>query len=193
MLVWVTVRQDRALKATSTAPTRSPASTHPDTLRAIVAYLQQAGARESHCRSGAVWGHRANLESWTSSPWPPSWASKWVLDEEPLRPLDPHRTHRTHWLRGFYSRSGVRPTWSSRPAASRRIAWGHSPCRSITRGLVAKRMPGGVYDTCTNCTVSLQRLMIGESTGRTRWTSRYGRGQGFVDGGLTRAPRSNPA
>lgn len=157
-----------ALKANFNSADPFPASTHPDTLRTIVAALQEVGAREITLveRSGMGFT-RANLEKLGIF----ALADKWgvqvvVLDEEPAERWAHVERGDTHWLKGFYlSRVVLEADVVLQTCCLKTHRFGGHFTMSLKNsvGVVAKKVPGGHYDYMYELHASpFQRLMIAE-------------------------------
>jgi uncharacterized protein (DUF362 family) len=157
-----------ALKANFNSADPFPASTHPDTLRAIVEVLKSAGV------GGVTLAERSGMGT-----------TRRVLDEmgvfdlsekvgfdvvviDDLEKGDWVRINRegTHWLRGFYmAKQFVDADKIVQTCCLKTHRFGGHFTLSLKNsvGLVAKRLPGGVYDYMWELHTSpFQRLMIAE-------------------------------
>jgi uncharacterized protein (DUF362 family) len=157
-----------ALKANFNSSDPFPASTHPETLRALVTLLQQAGARDITLAERSGMGDtRIVLEKLGIF----SLAAELgfdvvVLDDEPEdRWVHVEKTG-THWLRGFRLPKVVLEAdvvMQTCCCKTHRFGGHYTMSLKNSVGLVAKRMPGGIYDYMYELHGSpFQRLMIAE-------------------------------
>jgi uncharacterized protein (DUF362 family) len=157
-----------ALKANFNSADPFPASTHPDTLRALVTLLKEAGAREITLveRSG-MGDTRPILERLgTFALCEQLGARVVVLDDEPEERWARIERGGTHWLRGFYlSKVVLEADVVIQTCCLKTHRFGGHFTMSLKNsvGLVAKRVPGGHYDYMYELHASpFQRLMIAE-------------------------------
>ncbi len=157
-----------ALKANFNSADPFPASTHLDTLRAIVAVLQEAGAREITLAERSGMGDtRDNLEKLGIFALSEQLGFKViVLDDEPEERWAHIERSGTHWLRGFYlSRVFLEADVVIQTCCLKTHRFGGHFTMSLKNsvGLVAKKVPGGHYDYMYELHGSpFQRLMIAE-------------------------------
>jgi uncharacterized protein (DUF362 family) len=157
-----------ALKANFNSADPFPASTHPDTLRAIVTLLKEAGAREITLAERSGMGDtRANLEKLGIFTLSEQLGFKVVvLDDEPIERWAHVERGGTHWLRGFYlSKVVLESDVVIQTCCLKTHGYGGHFTMSLKNsvGLVAKKVPGGHYDYMRELHGSpFQRLMIAE-------------------------------
>lgn len=157
-----------ALKANFNSADPFPASTHPDTLRAIVALLQEAGAAEITLAERSGMGDtRPNLEKLGIFALAKQMGfTVVVLDEEPADRWAHIERAGTHWLRGFYlAKVVLEADMVIQTCCLKTHRFGGHFTMSLKNsvGLVAKKTPGGVYDYMYELHGSpFQRLMIAE-------------------------------
>jgi len=157
-----------ALKANFNSADPFPASTHPDTLRAIVTLLKEAGAREITLaeRSG-MGATREVLQRLGIFALSEQLDFKVVvLDDEPGARWAHIERGGTHWLRGFYlSKVVLESDVVIQTCCLKTHRFGGHFTMSLKNsvGLVAKKVPGGHYDYMYELHGSpFQRLMIAE-------------------------------
>ncbi len=157
-----------ALKANFNSADAFPASTHPDTLRAIVKLLKEAGAREITLAERSGMGDtREVLEKLGIFALAGELGFKVVvLDEEPKERWVHIERSGTHWLRGFYlSKVVLEADVVIQTCCLKTHRFGGHFTMSLKNsvGLVAKKMPGDLYDYMYELHGSpYQRLMIAE-------------------------------
>jgi uncharacterized protein (DUF362 family) len=157
-----------ALKANFNSADPFPASTHPDTLRAIVTLLKEAGAREITLAERSGMGYtRANLEKLGVFALAGQVGFKVVvLDEEPAERWVHIERSGSHWSRGFYlSREVFEADVVIQTCCLKTHGYGGHFTMSLKNsvGLVAKKMPGDDYDYMHELHGSPhQRLMVAE-------------------------------
>lgn len=156
------------LKANFNSADPFPASTHLDTLRVLVTLLWQAGAREITLveRSG-MGDTRANLTKLGVFALAKNLAFRVVvLDEQPRKQWVHIPRGGTHWLRGFYlPRVVLQADMVVQTCCLKTHRFGGQFTMSLKNsvGLVAKRLPGTIYDYMYELHASpFQRLMIAE-------------------------------
>jgi uncharacterized protein (DUF362 family) len=188
-----------ALKANFNSADPFPASTHPDTLAAMVTVLKEAGAREITVAERSGMGDtRDNLERLGVF----DLAGRLgftvvVLDEEPLENWVKIERGGTHWLRGFYlARVFLEADVVVQTCCLKTHRFGGHFTMSLKNsvGLVAKKVPGGVYDYMWELHGSpYQRLMIAEINDfyRVDWVV-MDASAGFVSGGPDKGDRVEP-
>jgi uncharacterized protein (DUF362 family) len=188
-----------ALKANFNSADPFPASTHPDTLAAMVTVLKEAGAREITVAERSGMGDtRDNLERLGVF----DLAGRLgftvvVLDEEPLENWVKIERGGTHWLRGFYlARVFLEADVVVQTCCLKTHRFGGHFTMSLKNsvGLVAKKVPGGVYDYMWELHGSpYQRLMIAEINDfyRVDWVVMDG-SEAFVSGGPDKGDRVEP-
>ena len=156
------------LKANFNSADPFPASTHPATLRAIVTVLKEAGAGEITLAERSGMGDtRENLERLGMFDLAEQSGFKIVvLDEEPKGRWARVERGETHWLRGFYlSKVVLESDVVIQTCCLKTHGYGGHFTMSLKNsvGLVAKKIPGGVYDYMWELHGSpYQRLMIAE-------------------------------
>jgi uncharacterized protein (DUF362 family) len=157
-----------AVKANFNSADDFPASTHPDTLRALLTLLKEAGAREITLaeRSGMgdtrrvleILGIFALCEQLS--------VRVVVLNEEPEERWAHIPRGETHWLTGFYlARAVLEADVVVQTCCLKTHRFGGHFTMSLKNsvGLVAKKVPGGHYDYMYELHGSpFQRLMIAE-------------------------------
>jgi uncharacterized protein (DUF362 family) len=157
-----------ALKANFNNADPFPASTHPDTLRAIVMLLKEAGAREITLAERSGMGDtRGVLEKLGIFALSEQLDFKVViLDEEPEERWTHIERSGTHWLRGFYlSKVVLEADVVIQTCCLKTHRFGGHFTMSLKNsvGLVAKKVPGGHYDYMYELHGSpFQRLMVAE-------------------------------
>ena len=157
-----------ALKANFNSADTFPASTHPDTLRAIVTLLKEAGAGEITLAERSGMGDtRANLEQLGVFALAAELGFKVVvLDEEPVERWAHVRPGGTHWSRGFYlSKVFLEADVVVQTCCLKTHGYGGHFTMSLKNsvGLVARKLPGDDYDYMHELHGSpSQRLMIAE-------------------------------
>lgn len=188
-----------ALKANFNSADPFPASTHPDTLAAMVTVLKEAGAREITVAERSGMGDtRENLERLGIFKLAECLGFKVVvLDEEPLENWAKIERDGTHWLRGFYlARVFLDADTVVQTCCLKTHRFGGHFTMSLKNsvGLVAKKVPGGVYDYMWELHGSpYQRLMIAEinSFYRVDWAV-MDAAEAFVSGGPDKGTRVEP-
>jgi uncharacterized protein (DUF362 family) len=157
-----------ALKANFNSADPFPASTHPETLKAIVNVLKEAGVGEITLaeRSG-VGNTRENLEQLGIFDLSKQMGFKVVvLDEEPKESWVKIDRRGTHWLRGFYiSRVFVDSDIVVQTCCLKAHRFGGHFTMSLKNsvGLVAQKVPGELYNYMWELHGSpYQRQMIAE-------------------------------
>ncbi len=157
-----------AVKANFNSADPFPASTHPDTLTAMITMLQQAGAREVTLAERSGMGDtRENLEQLGIFDLAGrSGFGVVVLDEEPKKNWAKIDRDGTHWLRGFYlAKAFLDADVVVQTCCLKTHRFGGHFTMSLKNsvGLVAKTVPGGVYNYMWELHGSPhQRLMIAE-------------------------------
>jgi len=157
-----------ALKANFNSADAFPASTHPDTLRAIVTLLKEAGAREMILAERSGMGDtRDNLEKLGIVALAKQLGFEVVvLDDEPAERWAHVEPGGTHWSRGFYlSREVLEADVVVQTCCLKTHGYGGHFTMSLKNsvGLVAKKVPGDDYDYMHELHGSpSQRLMIAE-------------------------------
>lgn len=157
-----------ALKANFNSADPFPASTHPDTLRAIVAVIKEAGAREITLAERSGMGDtRETLERLGIFDLSKRAGFKVVvLDEEPKEAWLKVEHSGTHWLKGFFiARVFLESDVVVQTCCLKTHRFGGHFTMSLKNsvGLVAKTVPGGVYNYMWELHGSpYQRLMIAE-------------------------------
>lgn len=157
-----------ALKANFNSADPFPASTHPDTLGAIVAVLKEAGVAEVTLAERSGMGDtRENLERLGIFDLSRQLGFKVVvLDDEPKENWVKIERRGTHWLRGFYiSKVFLDADVVVQTCCLKTHRFGGHFTMSLKNsvGLVAKKVPGGLYDYMWELHGSpYQRLMIAE-------------------------------
>ena len=157
-----------AIKANFNSADPFPASTHPDTLRSIVTLLNEAGAGEITLAERSGMGDtRENLEKlgiFALSE--QSGFRVVVLDDEPKDRWIHVERGGSHWLRGFYlSKVVLEADVVIQTCCLKTHGYGGHFTMSLKNsvGLVAKQVPGGIYDYMHELHGSpFQRLMIAE-------------------------------
>jgi uncharacterized protein (DUF362 family) len=140
-----------ALKANYNSADLFPASTHIDTLTAIVKNLKEAGASEITLAERSGMGDtRTVLEAMGVLDLSERLGFKAVvLDEEPRDAWVKVEKTGTHWLRGFHiSRRFLEADRVVQTCCLKTHRFGGHFTLSLKNsvGLVAKRLPGGIYD-----------------------------------------------
>lgn len=157
-----------ALKANYNSADPFPASTHIDTLRAIVQGLKGAGIGDLTLAERSGMGNTSRVLEHTGVT---SLAAKLgfrvvVLDEAKRDEWVEVRRHGTHWLRGFYlSRIFVDSERIVQTCCLKTHRFGGKFSMSLKNsvGIIAKKVPGGLYDYMWELHASPnQRLMIAE-------------------------------
>lgn len=157
-----------ALKANFNSADPFPASTHPDTLRAIVDVLKEAGATEVTLAERSGMGDtRETLEQLGIFNLSRQLGFKVVvLDEEPKENWVKIERGGTHWLKGFYlSKVFLDADIVVQTCCLKTHRFGGHFTMSLKNsvGLVAKTVPGGVYNYMWELHGSpYQRLMVAE-------------------------------
>jgi len=157
-----------ALKANFNSADPFPASTHPDTLQAIVTVLKERGASDITLAERSGMGDtRDNLERLGIFALAQQSGFKVVvLDEEPKDRWARVERGQTHWLRGFFlSKVVLEADVVIQTCCLKTHRFGGHFTMSLKNsvGLVAKKVPGGVYDYMWELHGSpYQRLMIAE-------------------------------
>jgi uncharacterized protein (DUF362 family) len=188
-----------ALKANFNSADPFPASTHPDTLAAIVTVLQEAGAREITLAERSGMGEtRENLERLGIFELAGRLGFRVVvLDEEPEANWVKVERGGTHWLRGFYlSRLFLESEMVVQTCCLKTHRFGGHFTMSLKNsvGMVAKKVPGGVYDYMWELHGSpYQRLMIAEvnKSYRVDWVL-VDAAEAFVSGGPDKGTEVEP-
>ncbi len=161
-----------ALKANFNSADAFPASTHPDTLRAIVTLLKEAGAREITLAERSGMGDtRDNLERLGIFALAEESGFKVVvLNEEPEERWVHIERGDTHWLRGFHlSKVVLEADVVIQTCCLKTHGYGGHFTMSLKNsvGLVARTMPGDDYDYMHELHGSpAQRLMVAEINAR---------------------------
>jgi uncharacterized protein (DUF362 family) len=156
------------LKANFNSSDPFPASTHPDTLRAIVTLLKEAGVREITLAERSGMGDtRENLERLGIFALAEQSGFKVVvLDDEPKGRWARIERGETHWLRGFYLAKVVLEAdivMQTCCLKTHRFGGHFTMSLKNSVGLVAKKIPGGLYDYMWELHGSpYQRLMVAE-------------------------------
>jgi uncharacterized protein (DUF362 family) len=157
-----------ALKANFNSADPFPASTHADTLRALITLLKEAGAREITVveRSG-MGGTRENLDKLGILALAKQLGFKVVvLDEEPVERWAHIERGGTHWQQGFYlSKVVLEADIVVQTCCLKTHGYGGHFTMSLKNsvGLVARTIPGDDYDYMHELHGSpSQRLMIAE-------------------------------
>jgi uncharacterized protein (DUF362 family) len=140
-----------ALKANYNSADPFPASTHIDTLTAIVKNLKEAGATEITLAERSGMGNtRTVLEAMGVLHLSERLGFEVVvLDEEPRDAWVKVEKRGTHWLRGFHmSRRFLEVDRVVQTCCLKTHRFGGHFTLSLKNsvGLVAKRLPGGIYD-----------------------------------------------
>jgi uncharacterized protein (DUF362 family) len=157
-----------AVKANFNSADPFPASTHPDTLTAMITTLQEAGAREFTLAERSGMGDtRENLERLGIFDLSRRLGfGVVVLDEEPKENWVKIERDGTHWLRGFYlAKTFLDADLVVQTCCLKTHRFGGHFTMSLKNsvGLVAKTVPGGVYNYMWELHGSPhQRLMIAE-------------------------------
>jgi uncharacterized protein (DUF362 family) len=157
-----------ALKANLNSADPFPASTHPDTLTAIVTVLKEAGAREVTLAERSGMGDtRENLERLGVFELARRSGFRVVdLDEEPKENWAKVERGGTHWLRGFYLAKvflDAETVVQTCCLKTHRFGGHFTMSLKNSVGLVAKTVPGSVYNYMWELHGSpYQRLMIAE-------------------------------
>jgi uncharacterized protein (DUF362 family) len=188
-----------ALKANFNSADPFPASTHLDTLAAIVSLLQAAGAKEIVLAERSGMGDtRVNLEKLGVFDLARRLGFRVVvLDQEAPESWVKIERGGTHWLRGFYlSRVVLEADAVVQTCCLKTHRFGGHFTMSLKNsvGLVAKKLPGGVYDYMWELHGSpYQRLMIAEINRfyRVDWVI-MDAAEAFVSGGPDKGTRVSP-
>ncbi len=157
-----------ALKANFNSADPFPASTHPDTLKAIINVLKEAGVKEVTLAERSGMGDtRETLEQLGIFDLSKQLGFKVVvLDEEPKEHWVKIERGGTHWLKGFYlSKIFLDADIVVQTCCLKTHRFGGHFTMSLKNsvGLVAKSVPGGVYNYMWELHGSpYQRLMIAE-------------------------------
>ena len=157
-----------ALKANFNSADPFPASTHPDTLGAIVNVLKAAGAEKVTVAERSGMGDtRETLEQLGIFDLSKQLGFKVVvLDEEPKEDWVKIERGGTHWLKGFYlSKVFLDADIVVQTCCLKTHRFGGHFTMSLKNsvGLVAKSVPGGVYNYMWELHGSpYQRLMVAE-------------------------------
>jgi uncharacterized protein (DUF362 family) len=157
-----------AVKANFNSADPFPASTHPDTLTAVVTVLKETGAREVTLAERSGMGDtRENLERLGIFDLSTRLGFRVVvLDEEPKETWVKVDRGGTHWLKGFYlSKVFLDADLVVQTCCLKTHRFGGHFTMSLKNsvGLVAKKVPGGMYDYMWELHGSpYQRLMIAE-------------------------------
>jgi uncharacterized protein (DUF362 family) len=157
-----------ALKANFNSADPFPASTHPDTVSALVGALKQAGAQDVTLAERSGMGETREVldrlgifELARRSDF-----KVVVLDEEPKDAWVKIDRRETHWLRGFYiPRLFLESDVVIQTCCLKTHRFGGHFTMSLKNsvGLVAKRVPGTIYEYMIELHGSpYQRLMIAE-------------------------------
>lgn len=188
-----------ALKANFNSSDPFPASTHPDTLRAIVTLLQQAGAHDISLaeRSGMGDTHIVLEKLGIFALSAELGFEVVVLDDEPEHRWAHIERAGTHWLRGFYLTKVVLDAdvvIQTCCLKTHRFGGHFTMALKNSVGLVAKRMPGGIYDymyELHGC--PFQRLMIAEVNDAYRVDfAVMDAAKAFIDGGPDKGTQVEP-
>ncbi len=156
------------LKANFNSADPFPASTHLDTLRALIAVLKEAGVGQITLAERSGMGDtRENLEKLGLFALSGELGFKVVvLDEEPKGRWARIERGETHWLRGFYlSKEVLEAEVVIQTCCLKTHKFGGHFTMSLKNsvGLVAKKLPGGLYDYMWELHGSpYQRLMVAE-------------------------------
>ena len=157
-----------ALKANFNSADPFPASTHPDTLRAIVTLLKEAGAREITLAERSGMGDtRGNLDRLGIFALAEQSGFKIVvLDDEPNERWAGIERGETHWARGFHlSKVVLESDIVIQTCCLKTHQFGGHFTMSLKNsvGLVARKIPGDPYDYMQELHGSpYQRLMVAE-------------------------------
>ncbi len=157
-----------AVKANFNSPDPFPASTHPDTLTAIITVLKEAGAKEVTLAERSGMGDtRETLERLGIFDLSKRLGFRVVvLDEEPKEDWVKIGHSGTHWLKGFYLPKVLLDSdivVQTCCLKTHRFGGHFTMSLKNSVGLAAKRVPGGVYDYMGELHGSPhQRLMIAE-------------------------------
>ncbi len=157
-----------ALKANFNSADPFPASTHPDTLKAMVTVLKEAGVTEITLAERSGMGDtRETLEKLGILELSKDLDFKVVvLDEEPKEAWAKIEHSGTHWLKGFYiSKLFLDSDIVVQTCCLKTHRFGGHFTMSLKNsvGLVAKRAPGGLYDYMWELHGSpYQKLMVAE-------------------------------
>jgi uncharacterized protein (DUF362 family) len=157
-----------ALKANFNSADPFPASTHPDTLKAIVNVLKEAGVKEVALAERSGMGDtRETLEQLGIFDLSKQLGFKVVvLDEEPKESWVKIERGGMHWLKGFYlSKVFLDADIVVQTCCLKTHRFGGHFTMSLKNsvGLVAKSVPGGLYNYMWELHGSpYQRLMVAE-------------------------------
>lgn len=157
-----------AVKANFNSADPFPASTHPDTLKAIVNVLKEAGAKEVTLAERSGMGDtRETLEQLGIFDLSKQLGFKVVvLDEEPKESWVKIERGGTHWVKGFYlSKVFLDADIVVQTCCLKTHRFGGHFTMSLKNsvGLVAKSVPGGLYNYMWELHGSpYQRLMVAE-------------------------------
>ena len=157
-----------ALKANFNSADPFPASTHPDTLKAVVAVLKEAGVGEVTLAERSGMGDtREILQKLGIFDLSRQLDFKVVvLDEEPKEAWVRIEHSGTHWLKGFYiSKIFLDSDIVVQTCCLKTHRFGGHFTMSLKNsvGLVAKSVPGGIYNYMWELHGSpYQRLMVAE-------------------------------
>jgi len=188
-----------ALKANFNSADPFPASTHPDTLAAIVTALQEAGTKEIVLAERSGMGDtQENLEKLGIFDLARRLDFRViVLDREPADAWVKIERGGTHWLRGFYlAKLFLEADVVIQTCCLKTHRFGGHFTMSLKNsvGLVAKKLPGGVYDYMWELHGSpYQRLMIAEINHfyRVDWVV-MDAAEAFVSGGPDKGTKVSP-
>ena len=176
-----------------------PASTHPDTLQAIVRLLQESGAAKITVAERSGMGDtRENLDRLGVFDLSRELGFEvLVLDEEPKENWVKIERSGTHWLKGFYiSKRFLDADVVVQTCCLKTHRFGGHFTLSLKNsvGLVARRVPGGLYDYMGELHVSpFQRLMIAEINQHYRVDLVIMDGaKAFIDGGPDKGTEVEP-
>jgi uncharacterized protein (DUF362 family) len=188
-----------ALKANFNSADPFPASTHPDTVAALVGALKDAGAQDVTLAERSGMGEtrevldRLGIFDLAAR----SDFKVVVLDEEPKDSWVKIDRGGTHWLRGFYiSRLFLESDLVIQTCCLKTHRFGGHFTMSLKNsvGLVAKRLPGTIYEYMMELHGSpYQRLMIAEIN--TFYNVDYAiidAASAFVSGGPDKGERVEP-
>jgi uncharacterized protein (DUF362 family) len=160
--------QKVALKANYNSADPFPASTHPQTLKSMVESLQEAGASEITVTERSGMGDtRYVLETMGVFKLAEELGFQVVvLNEEDLESWVKIEKKGSHWLRGFYlPRVVLEADMVVQTCCLKTHRFGGNFTLSLKNsvGLVAKRLPGSLYDYMAELHISpYQRVMIAE-------------------------------
>jgi uncharacterized protein (DUF362 family) len=188
-----------AVKANFNSADPFPASTHPETLRAMVTFLKRAGAHEITLAERSGMGNtREVLQKLGIFALSEQLGFKVVvLDEEPEARWTHVQRSGTHWLRGFYlAKVVLEADVVIQTCCLKTHRFGGHFTMSLKNsvGLVAKKVPGGHYDYMYELHGSpFQRLMIAEIN--NAYPVHFvimDAAKGFIDGGPDRGTEVQP-